>query len=53
MGYRKYYFRNRLTWDIERQIGGEIKEKEEEKYVLPAIVLDILERHKLATILIN
>jgi len=50
--YRKYYFKNRPTWDIERQFSGEADEAEEE-YVAPAIELDIPERAELAEILVN
>ncbi|CRK29684.1 hypothetical protein BN1723_015696 [Verticillium longisporum] len=45
--YRKHYFYNRPTWNIERQARGE----EEEEYVEPAIDLDIPERARLAEIL--
>ncbi|KAL7786357.1 FluG domain-containing protein [Trichoderma ceciliae] len=54
IGYRKYYFRNRSTWDIERQLRGEVEDdEEEEEYVAPAIKLHIPERAELAEILIN
>ncbi|KAM0271864.1 hypothetical protein ACHAQH_008964 [Verticillium albo-atrum] len=45
--YRKHYFYNRPTWNIERQARGE----EEEEYTEPAIDLDIPERARLAEIL--
>jgi len=53
-GYRKYYFQNRPTWDIERQFNGEAEEQEAEvEYVAPAIELHIPERAELAEILVN
>ncbi|RYO96655.1 hypothetical protein DL764_007436 [Monosporascus ibericus] len=52
IGYRKYYFRNRPTWDIEKQFTGEAEEAEE-AYVTPAIELHIPERAELAEILVN
>lgn len=45
--YRKFYFRNRPTWDIENQARGETGEE----YVTPAIDLRIPERAQLAEIL--
>ena len=52
--YRKYYFRNRPTWDIERQFSGEAEEEEVEiEYVAPIIELYVPERAELAEILIN
>ncbi|KAK3934986.1 FluG domain-containing protein [Diplogelasinospora grovesii] len=50
--YRKYYFRNRPTWDIERQFSGEAEEADVE-YVAPAIKLHIQERAELAEILVS
>lgn len=50
MAYHKYFFRNRPTWDIERQFSGEASEPEEE-YVPPAIMLRIPERAELALLL--
>jgi len=53
-GYRKYYFHNRPTWDIERQFSGEAEEEEAEvEFVAPAIELHIPERAELAEILVN
>ncbi|KAF9772979.1 hypothetical protein IL306_009273 [Fusarium sp. DS 682] len=53
-GYRKYYFQNRPTWDMERQFGGEAEEEEAEvEYVAPAIELHIPERAELAEMLVN
>lgn len=47
--YRKFYFHNRPTWDIERQaVSGE-----EEDYVTPVIELQIPERAELADDLVN
>jgi len=51
-GYRKYYFRNRPTWDIERQFSGDAEAEEEEaeeEYVAPVIELHIPERAELIT----
>ncbi|KAH9237194.1 hypothetical protein K456DRAFT_51001 [Colletotrichum gloeosporioides 23] len=45
--YRRYYFYNRPTWDIERQARGD----EDEEYTEPAIDLSIPERARLAQIL--
>ncbi|KAK1973913.1 FluG domain-containing protein [Colletotrichum cereale] len=45
--YRRYYFYNSPTWDIERQARGD----EEEEYAEPAIELAIPERARLAQIL--
>lgn len=53
-GYRKYYFRNRPTWDIERQFSGEAEEEEGEvAYVAPPIELHIPERAELADLQVN
>ncbi|KAK0637170.1 FluG domain-containing protein [Bombardia bombarda] len=53
-GYRRYYFKNRPTWDIERQFSGEAEDEEAEvEYVAPAIELHIPERAELAEILVN
>ncbi|KAK3940940.1 FluG domain-containing protein [Diplogelasinospora grovesii] len=46
--YRKDYFYNRPTWDIERQAAGE--EDEDEGYIEPVIDLRIPERAQLAEI---
>ncbi|KAI1419237.1 hypothetical protein F5Y12DRAFT_720951 [Xylaria sp. FL1777] len=45
--YRKYYFYNRPTWDVEGRGRGE----EEEEYIEPAIDLAIPEREQLAKLL--
>ncbi|KAI8956828.1 FluG domain-containing protein [Daldinia sp. FL1419] len=45
--YRQYYFYNRPTWDLERQVRGE----DMEEYAEPAIDLVILERTQLAKLL--
>ncbi|EEY22890.1 conserved hypothetical protein [Verticillium alfalfae VaMs.102] len=45
--YRKHYFYNRPTWNIERQA----RDEEEEEYVEPAIDLEIPDRARLAEIL--
>ena len=45
--YREYYFYNRSTWDIERQLRGEA----EEEYAEPEIDLCIPERARLAGLL--
>ncbi|KAI1086032.1 FluG domain-containing protein, partial [Rostrohypoxylon terebratum] len=47
--YRKYYFHNRPTWDIEKQANGQLAEQEE--YVDPVVDLQIPERDQLARIL--
>ncbi|KAK3934352.1 hypothetical protein QBC46DRAFT_368262 [Diplogelasinospora grovesii] len=58
-GYRRYYFRNRPTWDIKKQFNEAEEEaeeeaaEEEEEYVAPAIELHIPERAELAEILVN
>ncbi len=52
VGYHRYYFLNRPTWDIERQFSEEV-EAEEEEYVVPAIALHIPERAELAETLVN
>ena len=52
LGYRRYYFLNRPTWDIERQFSEDM-EAEEEEYVVPAIELHIPERAELAETLVN
>ncbi|RFU74047.1 domain containing, partial [Trichoderma arundinaceum] len=49
--YRKYYFQNLSTWDIERRLRGEVEDDEE--YMAPAINLYISERAELANILIH
>ncbi|KAF9784253.1 hypothetical protein IL306_007721 [Fusarium sp. DS 682] len=52
--YRKYYFYNRPTWDIERQASQESDEEDgdegEDNYLQPAIELHIPERARLAEI---
>jgi hypothetical protein len=45
--YRKHYFYNRPTWDMDAD------ELEEEEYVEPAVILQIPERAQLAEILCN
>jgi hypothetical protein len=47
--YRKYYFYNRPTWDIEMEARGE----DAEEYTEPSINLNIPERARLAEILVN
>ena len=54
--YRKYYFYNRPTWDIEKQMTDGFEEDEEEDgeasdYTQPPIELHIPERARLAEIL--
>jgi hypothetical protein len=48
--YRKYYFHNRPTWDIERQLAEDAAEEFEED-IQPPIQLSIPERTQLAEIL--
>lgn len=52
-GYRKYYFQNRPTWDIERQFREDGIEETTVEYVTPAIELHIAERAELAELLVN
>lgn len=55
--YRKYYFYNRPTWDIEKQMMNSFEEEEEAEreeaadYIQPPIELHIPERARLAEIL--
>ena len=49
--YRKYYFYNRPTWEIERQLSGQVEEKKDAGSVAPRISLHIPERARLADLL--
>ena len=52
--YRKYYFYNRPTWDIEKQLTGHMEEEEGDKdsdHIQPPTELHIPERARLAEIL--